>query len=120
MDNQIREKLKKMLNAPPDPPLKACREFLQIYCSDADSIESIRRAVVRMIKLNPRTVLAGLAGIEGVLAHTPAEKGILASIVSYDAGWVLDDPSDEGAKMWLRDLAQLLREELADKNLLSS
>jgi hypothetical protein len=71
-----------------------------------------------MLAVNPRTVLAGLAGIEGLLVNPPSEDRTLLSLVAYDANWVLNDRSDEGAKVWLQGIAQLLREELQKKNLL--
>ena len=119
-DDQTREKLRAALDAPPDPPLEATRKFLQSYCSDEDSLATIVWQVGEMIAVNPRTVLAGLAGIEGLLADQPGEPGTFAYLVAYDANWVLDDTGDESAKAWLAELATLVRAELESKNLLPS
>jgi len=118
MNSQFRKKINARLNAPPSAPIEASRKFLQSYCSDAESLQEIRNHVARMLAVNPRTVLAGLAGIEGLLVNPPSEDRTLLSLVAYDANWVLNDRSDEGAKVWLQGIAQLLREELQKKNLL--
>jgi hypothetical protein len=59
--------------------------------------------------------LEDLAGIEALLASSSNEPGVLADLVAWDANWVLDDPSDEGAKRFLREVAEMIREVLADK-----
>ena len=112
MSEEVREKLLRGLNSRADPPVEATRKFVQNYCADEDSLESIRSRIRRMTAVNKRTLLAGLAGIEGLLANPPQE-GVLARLVATDAGWVLDDPSDSGAREWLKGIGQMLREELA-------
>jgi hypothetical protein len=49
-----------------------------------------------------------LTDIESVLADPPSD-GTLARLVGWDGNWVLDDPSDAGAALFLRELASLLR-----------
>ena len=114
MGEDTRERLGRVLNAPPDPPLEATRKFLQSYCADEDSLETIRAAVRRMAAINRRTLVVGLEGIDSLLEN-PVKEGVLAQLVAYDAGWVLDDPSDAGARAWLKDVAQMVREELGGK-----
>ena len=104
-----------MLDAPPDPPLEATKKFLHTYVSDAPSMDWIRQDVRRMVARNARSIIAGLLGIEGILADPPDVAGTFSHLIAYDANWVIDDPSDEGAKIWLSSLATLLREELGDK-----
>lgn len=112
MDSSLRKKFSERLSAPPDPPLEATRNFLHSYIPDEDSLEAVRRSIRRMAGINKRTLYAGLAGIEGLLAHPPDKPGVLSHLVAYDANWVLDDPSDAGAAAWLKQLAEILREEL--------
>jgi hypothetical protein len=44
---------------------------------------------------------------------TPLPEGTVSRLVAVNANWVLDDPSDQGARAWLEELAKMLREELA-------
>lgn len=118
-DETLRERLRARLHAPSDPPIEATRKFLQSYCSDAGTLEEVRRSVADMLAINTRTVEEGLAGIEALLADPPAEAGTLLSLVAYDANWRLEDHTDEGAKRWLEEMARLLREELEKKKSLS-
>ena len=105
-------RLRADLNRPPDPPLEATRKFLQSYVLDEQSRQSLRAQVRYIAGINTRTLREGLAGIEGLLANPPAEEGVLARLAACDAGKVLDDPSDAGAKAWLQEIAGMLREEL--------
>ena len=75
-------------------------------------MESLRAQVRYMAGVNTRTLKAGLAGIEGLLANPSIEEGVLASLAARDAGKFLADPSDAGAKAWLQEIAWMLREEL--------
>jgi hypothetical protein len=100
------------LNKPPAPPLEATREFLVSYCLDEPTLESLRASVRYMASVNTRTLRAGLAGIEGLLANPPSEERVLVRLVEYDAAKVLDDPTDAGAKAWLERIARIVREEL--------
>lgn len=103
------------LHAPPDPPLEATRNFVHHFFSD-DSWEEAREDIARRSVEYPRTVLAGLAGIEGLLANPPAEQAVLYNLVMWDANKGLDDdPTDEGAAAWLREVAEMVREVLGDK-----
>jgi hypothetical protein len=117
-NDELRERLRARLNAPPDPPLEATRKFLQSYCSDADSLDEIRSHVANMLAINPRTILEGLAGIEGVLANPTGQAESLLYLVENDGNWRIEGHSEEGARAWLQEMAQLLREELQKKNLL--
>lgn len=111
---RVRAMLQAKLNAPPDPPLEAAKKFFNAFFSDEDWEESKERLTKR-VALNPHAVLAGLAGVEGLLADPPAEPGVLFEMVSWDANKPLEDPTDAGAKVWLREVAEMVREVLGDK-----
>jgi len=111
---RVRAMLQAKLNAPPDPPLEAAKKFFNTFFSD-ESWEEAREGIASLAAFNPRSILAGLAGVEGLLADPPAEPGVLSDLVAWEANWVLDDPSDEGAKVWLREVAEMVREVLGDK-----
>lgn len=116
MSENIRKKFLERLDAPPDPPLEATRKFLLGYCADKISMEEIEADVARMVQIDgTRTLMAGLVGMEALLADFPTEPGTLENLVAWEVGWVLDDPSDEGVKRWLHELAQMLREHLGDQ-----
>lgn len=38
-----------------------------------------------------------------------------AHLVAWEVNWVLDDPSDEGAKNWLQEIAEMIRQSLGDE-----
>ena len=111
---RVRAMLQAKLDAPPSPPLEAAKKFFNAFFSDEDWEEAKERLAKRT-SLNSRSVLAGLAGIEGLLAAPPAERGVLFEMVTWDANWVLEDKTDEGAKVWMREVAEMVREVLGDK-----
>ena len=48
--------------------------------------------------------------LEELAAEPPAEPGALSRLAAWDGNWVLDDPSYAGALVFLREVAQMLRE----------
>jgi hypothetical protein len=110
--DELRDRFRQRLTAPPQVPLEAARTFLLTYCLDADSFEEVERSVAKMMTINSVTLRAGLVGIEGLLLDPPAEPGTLRSLVAWETSWVLDDNTDEGAKAWLKKIALMLRRHL--------
>ncbi|MBK7074685.1 MAG: hypothetical protein IPH44_20550 [Myxococcales bacterium] len=84
---------------------EAVREFLQTYVHDSDRTQ-LEATVRHMVVVNPFTIDTGIDGLAEVLAMQLA-PGTLARLVSHDANRDLDDPSDDGARVWL---AALLRD----------
>lgn len=114
-NEELTKRLKEILRRDREKsPLEATREFLQSYVLDNDW-EDIRRAIERMMKINPRTVLGGLHGIEDLLADPPKEEGTLNYLVACEASWVLDEPNDENSAIWLHQLAEFIREVMGDE-----
>lgn len=112
---QVRAMLQAKLNAPPDPPLEAAAKFLRSFFAD-DSWEEAKERLTKLASRNTRAILAGLAGVEGLLADPPAEKGALYDLVMWDANTSLDhNPTDEGAAIWLKEVAEMVREVLGNK-----
>ncbi|MCU7729830.1 hypothetical protein ODJ79_39460 [Actinoplanes sp. KI2] len=91
------------------PPLDRVREFLGSYVLDADNLDEIRADLRRTASFNTMQHHGDLAALEAVVAeeHPP---GTLARLVGWEANWVLDDPSDEGAARFLGELAQMVRD----------
>jgi hypothetical protein len=112
-NEDVRAKLKAFAARPAAPPAEALAKFLRTYFSDAEDLGKVRRDLARMIALNPRSVQQGLEAIEGVLAEPPP-PGMLAMAVAHEGNWVLDDPSDAGATVWLREIAAMVRGLLRD------
>lgn len=101
-------------NAPPSPPLEVASKFLRAYFAD-NSFEEARARLARHISRNTNAVVRELEAIERLLAEPPAEAGTLAHLVAWEANWVLDDSSDSGAAAWLREVAEMIRELMGDK-----
>lgn len=113
-DMEIPDHLRARLQRQPSkPPLDQVRDFVSSYAADAESMDEIRRDLARMSQVNVETVRRKAVAIEALLADPPAE-GELARLVGWDGNWVLDDPSDAGAAAWLRTLAQMIREIVAE------
>jgi len=94
-------------------PLDRVREFLGSHVLDADGLDEIRADLRRTAQFNTVRHHGDLAALEAVIRaeHPP---GTLARLVGWEANWVLDDPSDAGATQFLRDLAQMLRDVIAE------
>jgi hypothetical protein len=109
--NRLKEKLRRDREK---SPLEAARDFLQSYVAD-NYWDDIQQRIERMTRINPYTIISGLNGIEDLLVEPPQEQGILVNLVTYDAGWVLDEYDDEHAKVWLKELAEFIRKVMGDK-----
>jgi len=103
------------INTNPKPPLEAARKFLRAYIAESGSLDEVRSEIRQMLNLNPRNILAALNALESLLADPPAEKGTLSYLVAVDANWPLDDPSDAGAMIWMRELVATIRDTLGDQ-----
>jgi hypothetical protein len=88
--------------------------FLRSF-SDSDGIEEVKREIKWLSENSTQSLIKNLNSLENLLNNPPKEKGDLAEIVAWEANWVLVDPSDEGAKKWLREVAELIRDALGDK-----
>ena len=108
------EILKAKLNAPPSPPFEEARQFLRRYWGDEGILDAIRVQMEDTISFNPKLVVHGLQAIETLLADPPAD-GTLLDMVLWDANHPLDDPNEESAKTWLREMAEFVRDVLGDK-----
>lgn len=109
---EIRARLQARANAPELPPLERTRAFLRSYCTDADSLDEIRDELARNAPRDPVRLRRALDGMEIVLAE-PQPEGTLSYLVAVDANRSLADPSDAGAREYLCQLADVLREALA-------
>lgn len=109
--NRLKEKLRQDREK---SPLEAARDFLQAYVMD-NYWDDIQNRIERMMRINPSTIIRGLHGIEDLLLDPPQEEGVLASLVTYDGGWMLDEYNDEHAKVWLKELSEFIRKVMGDE-----
>ncbi|MGH2354612.1 MAG: hypothetical protein ACRDI2_22555 [Chloroflexota bacterium] len=94
-----------------EPPLETVATFLSGFCAAAESLEAVRTDLSRIAATHPGSVRRYLDALDSVLAE-PSPEGMLAQVVALEANWVLDDPSDAGARAWLEELASLIRDVL--------
>jgi hypothetical protein len=108
----IQARLRARASVPELPPLERTRAFLRSYCTDADTLDEIRDELARDAPRDPVRLRRALDGMEVVLAD-PQPDGTLSHLIAVDANCSLADPSDTGARDYLRQLADVLREALA-------
>jgi hypothetical protein len=108
MNDEVRRRMEAMLRAPKPPPLEVARKYLAFHVYDAD-FEDLKRDVPR----SPAIVMDAIEAIEALLA-TPQEPGVLHALVLNDANRTLADDTDATAAVWLRKLADHLRECLGE------
>lgn len=114
-NEELMKRLKEKLRQDQEKsPLEAARDFLQAYVMD-NYWDDIEKRIERMMGINPSTIIRGLHGIEDLLLDPPQEEGVLASLVTYDGGWMLDEYNDEHAKVWLKELSEFIRKIMGDE-----
>jgi|RhiMethySRZTD1v2_1073278.scaffolds.fasta_scaffold1343555_2 hypothetical protein len=109
----VPDKLRARANQPRPPAIDEVREFLRGYVADCDGLDDLRADLVRMAQVNRETVRRKAAAIEALLAAPPA-PGTLATLVTVDGNWVLEETSDAAAAVWLHDVAALIHGVLLD------
>lgn len=113
-DDDVREQLRQHQQRRDDTPaLDVVRQFLQAHCADAEGFDEIRRDAVRMMGVNPRPLQRVSRALDALLVDPP--QGLsFAGLVSLDANWALDDPSEENSKDFLADIAAMIHDVLGD------
>jgi hypothetical protein len=96
------------------PPLETVRKFLGGFFHDTDGFEEVRADLERLAQTNIRPHQEALFALETVIADPPAEPDALNHLVAWDANWVLDNPSDASSLEFLREVAHMLREVIAE------
>lgn len=92
------------------PPVERVRWLLGAYVNDTESDDEIR---LRMRGVAVHALARDLRALDTLLTE-PQPPGLLSQLVAHDANWSLEDKSDEAAGVLLRQIAQILREELAE------
>ena len=96
----------------PEPPIvEVVAKFLSfIEYLDWDELEEEFKKRVRFA---PRGLISDLKALEELIS-TPQEKDVLAYLVAVDANRNIPDPSDDGAREWIREIAEMVRKALGD------
>lgn len=91
------------------PPLEKVRSLLRSHVADTDGWGEIRDELEMTSQHSTRPLRQGLEAIDAVLSED-LPPGTLLRMVAGDAGRPLDDdPTDAGAAVFLRKLADLIR-----------
>jgi hypothetical protein len=91
------------------PPLEKVRSLLNGHVADTDGWAEIRDELRMTARHSTRPLQQGAEAIDAVLTDD-LPHGTLLCLVAGDAGWPLDDdPTDDGAAAFLRELAALIR-----------
>jgi hypothetical protein len=112
--NDFVDLYKEQIEKYPPPMMETVRKLF-ITLNASDSIQDAMDHIRRISDVNPLSAMEKLNALERLLADPPKEEGALAHMVAWEANWVLDDPSDEGAMKWLREVAEAIREVLGDR-----
>lgn len=95
------------------PPIDKVRALLHGYVADADDLVEVRAELQQTARTDTLFLRQYLEALEIVLAE-PQPSGMLLRLVEGDANWGLDhDPTDAGAAVFLREVAEILRRVLA-------
>lgn len=96
------------------PPIEKVRSFLHGYVEDAEDVDEVRRELRSDARRNTFFLQQDLAALEAILAE-PQVPGTLLRLVEFDANWGIDhDQTDHGAAVFLRQIAQLVRDVIED------
>jgi hypothetical protein len=90
------------------PPVKRVRDMLGGHFADADSLDEVEEDFRSTAAITLTGIKRDLAALEAVLAD-PGLHDQLGRMVAWDANWVLEDPSDDGARRFLERVADMLR-----------
>jgi len=96
------------------PAIDKVRALLHGYVSDAETLDEIRRDLRSTARTNTLFLQQYLTALETILSE-PQTPGTLLRLVEGDGNWGIDhDQTDGGAAVFLAQLAQLLRDVIAE------
>lgn len=106
MDDNLKKKLAEQLARKP-AAMDTLQEFLQYRVYGAEP-EDVQRGVIAMLSINPYYITQVIEAIDQ-LTSADLPTGTLSQLVMIDGNQMLMDESDDGARIWLRDLATQMR-----------
>lgn len=89
-------------------PLDHVRNFLRGHFSAAQDLDEVLRDLRNVASFSTLGLQRDLEALE-IITTASLPDGVLAQLVGWDGNWVLEDPSDEGAKAFLHEVASMLR-----------
>jgi hypothetical protein len=92
----------------PTSAVEKSRNFIHSFVADALSLEEVKEHLTRYGRGFPQVLEKNLKDLEAVLS-SELPWGTLLELVILDANIGLDDPSEESARVWLENLADLVR-----------
>lgn len=94
--------------------LEKVTKFLFGTFGDAGSLDEAFSDIKQTANRNPAYLTDKLNALEELLQES-AYDDFFAHLVAWEANWVLEDTSDDRAKQWLREIAEMIRQSLGDK-----
>jgi len=95
------------------PTVEKVRSFLGAFVADMVSLDEVQAGMRQVAASGTFGLKREMRALDQLLVE-PQPPGVLAELVAWDANWVLDDPSDVGAAAFLRQIAAMLRDVLAE------
>lgn len=95
-----------------EPAIDQVQSFLQGHFGDAYSLDEVREEFESTARVTTRGLQRDLDALERLLC-TPLLPGEMSRLVAWHANWVLDDPSDEAARVFLEQVAEMVRQVIA-------
>ncbi|GAA0466151.1 hypothetical protein GCM10009531_69190 [Actinoplanes capillaceus] len=91
------------------PAMDAVQDLLQTFVEDAVGLDEIRREMRDAARAETFFLRLERDALESILAE-PQQEGTLRWLVEVDCNWGIDDdPTDRGAAVVLRQIADILR-----------
>jgi DNA primase large subunit len=97
------------------PALEAVGKFLRIFVSDNFPGE-IEKEIREFSTNNPEEALIDLKNIEYLVSNEDIEDQKIIDLIEFDANKPLDEPKIENSKTYLSNLADLIRQSVANTN----
>jgi hypothetical protein len=90
-------------------PQVILQEFLSSFFYDAASLKEVREVLEELAQQNDFLIAEAFISIQKVM-EMKLQKGALSALVTIDAGWILEDATDESALVWLKQVSAMLQE----------
>jgi hypothetical protein len=97
-------------------PIDATRKFLHLFVID-NEFSDMQNEIKEFVEKDSEKALKYLLAIEELASDSQLTVGLLADLVEFDGGKPLDEPKDENARSYLRELVYLIQRFVAAGNL---
>ncbi len=91
------------------PPMEKVRSLFRAHVDDSSTLEEVREEFRSAARFETFFLRQDLVALETILTE-PHPSGTLLRLAAGDANWDMDqDPTDRGASVFLRGIAEMLR-----------